>query len=179
MVGAVRVDEACRLMTVHSFSKITVEECLLDVELMHWPSSCCREVDCAHSRWFHHWGERLMEVNVGALGEASNNPSCLAAFQCTVRIQLVLEEPLPGDHIGLSGARHKCPRVVVLQGVELFLHRSQPLWVSEHGTDSGRWRCWCRRGGHVHILGIRLVNPSLRTRDHRVSLRWRGSRPSR
>jgi hypothetical protein len=54
------------------------------------------------------------------------------------------------------------------------LHRLLPVGVAE-GSTNCRWRWrWCRRDGHMRILGIGPVDPNLRTRDHRMP----GRRPS-
>jgi hypothetical protein len=44
MVRVVLVDEAGRLMAVDAFGEVTVQKSVLDVELMHWPPPCRREV---------------------------------------------------------------------------------------------------------------------------------------
>lgn len=53
MVGVFFVDEAGGLMAVDAFGKFAVEECILDVELVHRPSSNGGEVEhSADRRWF-------------------------------------------------------------------------------------------------------------------------------
>ena len=53
VVGVFFVDEAGWLMAVDAFSKFTVEECVLDVELVHRPSSNGGEVEQSADRhWF-------------------------------------------------------------------------------------------------------------------------------
>lgn len=37
MVRLSRIDEAGRLMAEHLFGKVTVQERVLDIELMYWP----------------------------------------------------------------------------------------------------------------------------------------------
>ena len=137
MVGVVRVNEPCRLMTIHAFGKITVQKGVFDVELVDWLSARCSEVQHgADGRRLDHRGEGLMEVDAGALGEPADDPSGLSTLQCAIRMQLVLEEPFAGDDIGLCGAGHERPRAVALQGVEFGLHRGQPLRITKSGADT-------------------------------------------
>lgn len=55
MVGAARVDETYRLVTVHTFGKLTMQECVLDVELVHRPlTSGGKMKHGAYCRWLDH-----------------------------------------------------------------------------------------------------------------------------
>jgi hypothetical protein len=65
--------------------------------------------------------------------------------ESTVRMELVLEDPLPGDDVGVRGSGNKRPCLVPLQGVELVLHGRKPLRVAESSPGrggQGRWRGW-------------------------------------
>lgn len=44
MIRVIHVDETCRLMAVDAFCEVAEQESVLDVELVHRPPSCCRQV---------------------------------------------------------------------------------------------------------------------------------------
>ena len=46
------------------------------------------------------WTESLSKVHTGALGEATENPTRLVPLKRSINIELVFEDPLPGDHVG-------------------------------------------------------------------------------
>lgn len=48
----------------------------------------------------------IVVVHSGALSEASKNPTSLAAIDRAVRGELVLEDPLVGNHVGARWKRH-------------------------------------------------------------------------
>lgn len=131
MIGAVGVDETSRLMAVDAFRQIAVQECILDVELMNRPASSRRKMQHrANGGWLDHRREGLMEVNPGSLREPADNPSCFASLERTIWVELVLEEPLAGDDIGMCWPWNECPCPIGLQGVEFFLHCRMPRRVS-------------------------------------------------
>jgi hypothetical protein len=86
------VDEARRLLTVHAFRQMAMEERVLDVELVDRPSARCSEVQhSADGRRLDHRGEGLMKINPWPLREAAHNLAGLVAFQRAVGMELVLE----------------------------------------------------------------------------------------
>jgi hypothetical protein len=64
------------------------------------------------------------------LTEASDHPARLAALECTIGAQLVLEHPFVGDGIGARRAQNELPSLVQLQSVKLFLHSRTPLRIT-------------------------------------------------
>lgn len=74
-------------------------------------------------------------LTTGALREAADDPSCLAPFQRAISVQLVLEEPLPGDGIGMRRSGHERPGAVGLKGVVLRLHSRKPLRITDGSSD--------------------------------------------
>jgi hypothetical protein len=48
----------------------------------------------------------------GALGEPSEDPTSLVPVKRVIRLELVLEDPLVGDHIGPRRLRNQVPCVV-------------------------------------------------------------------
>ena len=128
-VGA--VDEPRRLLAEHLLLEMTVEKGVRDVHLVHRPPARHRELeDGANRPWFDNRGEGVGEVDAGALTKAANHPAGLMTVKCAVRMELVLEDPLAGDDIGVARARNKLPRLVALQGIELLPHGREPQWVA-------------------------------------------------
>ena len=84
------------------------------------------------------WSEGVSEVDASTLSEATNDPTRFIAIKGTIRTELVFEDPLPGNHVGVPGARNKLPRLVAQQGIKLLLHRSHPEQVTKSGSNGGR-----------------------------------------
>ena len=107
IIGMSFVDEAGGLLIVHCLREIAVEKGVLDVELVNWPvASSCQVQDGADGRLLYNQRECLVEVEAGALREASDHPASLAALQGAVGIVLVLEDPLATDDIGIAWTRN-------------------------------------------------------------------------
>jgi hypothetical protein len=53
-----------------------------------------------------------MEVDAFTLPKTADHPMRLVTIKITIRMKLVLEDPLPGDDIGMSRTRNKLPHVV-------------------------------------------------------------------
>ena len=64
--------------------------------------------------------EGVGEVDAGTLPKAMNHPPCFVPLKSAVETQLMLEDPLPTDHIGVPWSWDELPCLVPLQGVELF-----------------------------------------------------------
>lgn len=55
-----------------------------------------------------------------------NHPPCFVSLENAVETQLMLENPLPADHIGVPWSWDEMPCLVSLQDVELFLRMNSP-----------------------------------------------------
>lgn len=97
------------------------------------PSGQCKCENCANGGGLHNWTEGLVEVHIGTLGEAAQDPACLVPLQGAVGEELVLEDPLARDNICLWRPPDEVPRVVLQKGAVFFLHSSPPI-----GVDFGR-----------------------------------------
>ena len=103
MIVAAGVVESCRLMIVHTFGKIAMQEHVLDVELIHQPLVSSSEMrHRAYCRRLDHQRDCLMEVDAWSLREPVDNPPRFTPFECPIGVELVFEQPLPGDDIGVS-----------------------------------------------------------------------------
>jgi hypothetical protein len=112
MIG---VDEPNRLLTEHLLLKMTMKESIRDVHLVHQPPARDRELkNCADGAGFNNGCKGVMEVDSFALPETTDHPTSLVMIECTIRMKLVLEDPLPGDDIGLRWSGNKLPRFVAM-----------------------------------------------------------------
>jgi hypothetical protein len=95
-----------------------------------------------------HWTKGLIVVDAGSLGEAPKNTTRLVPFQRTVRIELVLENPLVVDDVGANGVRDKIRSVVGDQCSKFFFHGMTPIQIDEVSLDGGGYRQQgrCRSG---------------------------------
>jgi hypothetical protein len=117
------------------------EEGVLDVELVHEPT--LGDSQSQHSPdggRLDDGAEGLIVVHPGALSEALEDPTSFISIKRAIRLELVLENPLTGDDIGLRRSRNQVPRAVRQHGL-ILLHSVTLVGVRERATDRGRdWR---------------------------------------
>ena len=127
MIRVGGVDEAGGLLAKHLLLKVAMEEGVGDIHLVDRPAARHSELEHGANRpGLDNRGECVGEVDAGTLAKATYDPTRLVALESAVRMELVLEDPLPGDDVGVTGSRNKLPRLVALQGVELLLHGCEP-----------------------------------------------------
>lgn len=132
MVGVRRVDEAARLLTVDAFGKVAVEECVLHVELMDRPAPASGEMEHHADRaGLDNRRESVGEVDARSLMKSSNDPPSLIPVQSAIGLQFVAKNPLATDDVGGGWLWNESPRSVALQGVELLLHRGEPVRIAD------------------------------------------------
>ena len=74
---------------------MTVEEGVLDIELVNWPSmGDGKAEDDVDRGGLDDGDECLIKINARLLREPTNNPSCLVASKSTIGGEFVLEDPL-------------------------------------------------------------------------------------
>ena len=61
--------------------------------------------------------EGVGEVDASTLLEGTNEPTHFVAIKGTIGMELVFEDPLPGNCIGVPGTGNKLPRPVAQQGI--------------------------------------------------------------
>jgi hypothetical protein len=77
------IDEARRLTTVHTFSKLAVKERVLYIKLVDEPQPLARRremQDGTDGSRLHDGGESLVEVDASTLSITPKDPSCFPAF---------------------------------------------------------------------------------------------------
>jgi hypothetical protein len=111
---------------------MTMEKGVGDVHLVNRPAARHGELEHGvNGPGLDNRGEGLSKINVGSLTKAANDPSRLMPIKSSVRMELVLEDPLPSDDVGMARSRNKLPCLVALQGIELVLHGREPQRVTE------------------------------------------------
>jgi hypothetical protein len=106
--------KATGLLAVNSLCQGTMEKRILHIKLVNRPSLGESQGEhSANRRRFDNWAESFREVNTGALYESPKNLERLVPFQSAISGELVLEDPLSGDNIGLAGTRHQVPSVIL------------------------------------------------------------------
>jgi hypothetical protein len=102
-----RVNKPNRLSAVDRLHQGAVEECVLHVELVDRPVPGQSESqNSPDGSMLDHRTEGLVVVNSGALGKALEHIASLVPLQGPIDMQLQLEDPFPGDHVGAMGTRH-------------------------------------------------------------------------
>ena len=130
-----------------------MKEGIGDVHLVHRPITGDLKVENrAYRAGLDDRSEGVGEVDAGTLSEATNDPARFIAIKGTIGTKLVLEDPLPGNHVGVPGTGNKLPRPVAQQGVKLLLHRSHPERVTKSGPNGGRQQRRHRGGRRMDVV---------------------------
>ena len=88
-------------------------------------------------------------------------------LQRTIRVELVLEQPLPSHNIGLLWTRNEVPSVVLEKGSELLFQSNPPIGVGEAAAEG--LRHWRQRRG-VEQWARRHPEATLRLSAHWVRI---------
>ena len=100
------------------------------------PSRQCEEdTDWLHAR---HRVEGIIVFNPLLLDEAARHQPRLVLDHRALLILLELEHPFEGDGAVAAGQWHQLPGVVLLDGLELLLHRRPPRRITLRFSISGR-----------------------------------------
>jgi hypothetical protein len=103
-VGVSRVDKPNGLSAVDRLRQGVVEEGVHHIELVDQPvPRQSQSQNSPDGGRLDHQTEGLIVVNPGALGEAPEHIAGLVPLQGPVAVQLHLEDPLPGHHVGAGG----------------------------------------------------------------------------
>jgi hypothetical protein len=107
------VNEAGGLRVIDDLRECVVEEGVLDVKLVH--GSTPGDSQSQHSPnegRLDDGAEGLVKVHPVALSEPPWDLTSLVTIKRAIRLELVVEDPLVGDDIGLRRPRNQFPRVV-------------------------------------------------------------------
>jgi hypothetical protein len=99
-----RVNEVDALGTVDRLDEGVMEKDILNIQLVHSPTP--RHGQSQHSvngGGLHDGVESFIVFHSEAPGEPLNDPTSLAPIQRTIRLEIVLKDPLVSHHIGPRG----------------------------------------------------------------------------
>ena len=135
MIWMCRVKKTSWLSAVDSLSQGTMEERIVDIQLMNRPVLVKSQAeDGANGGRLHIRTESFVEVDARSLSEPAKDPTRFVALEGSVGVELVFENPLAGDDVGVGRTRNKSPSVVGGEGLELILHRLTPQGIIESST---------------------------------------------
>jgi hypothetical protein len=117
-----------------------MEEGILDVELIDHPVPREGEgEDGLNGGELDDRTEGLIVVHSRALGETPEDPTGLVAVEGAICGQLMVKEPLVGDHVGAWWTQHQIPGVVGQQG-HVLLHSASGGRQGQHERRRGPGR---------------------------------------
>jgi hypothetical protein len=106
-----------------------------------WESSGEHRVN---SDRFYNWAESLVVVDSRALSETLKDPTGLIAIKGSVSTELVREDLLARDNVGVLRSGNQLPGPIADQDSVLFLHSRTPMRIGKHNTSGGGDRGRCR-----------------------------------
>jgi hypothetical protein len=107
MIRVIRIDEPSGLLKEHLFLEMTMEKSIGDIHLVHWPAARDRKLENRKNvAGFDNRSKGDMEVDTFMLSKTADHPARLVTIKSAIRMKLVLEDPLPGDDIGMMGTRN-------------------------------------------------------------------------
>uniref|UniRef100_J3LC31 Uncharacterized protein n=1 Tax=Oryza brachyantha TaxID=4533 RepID=J3LC31_ORYBR len=127
-----------------------MKKSILDVELVNGPLAGESEGEhCANCGGLDDETECLDKVIAWTLGETTKNPTCILALQRTVSKELVLEDPLLGENVGvLSRCTEQGPHVVT-QGS--LVETTVPHMAWSPCRDVQEKPGWSRMAQHLRV----------------------------
>jgi len=109
---------------------MAVKEGVLHIQLVDRPLSRGRDAeDDLNGSRLEDGAEGLVVVDAMALGEAVDDSASLVASQGAIGVELMPEDPLAGDHVGVGRMGNEAPGVVVDERLVLVSHSRAPLGV--------------------------------------------------
>ena len=119
-----------------------MEEGFLHVELVNNPpTGQSKREHCTDPGGLHHRAKGLVGVDAQALSEATKHPSSLLPLKGSINMELVLEDPLARDDVGVRRARYELPGVVLQKCLVFRFHCSPPIGIGKGAAEPPRnWR---------------------------------------
>src|SRR6185437_6972778 len=135
------INKTWRLLAINCLIKMTMEKSILDIQLMNRPvARGCNTQNCPDGTWFNNRTECLIIINAMLLRESPNNPTSFVTSKGTIRMILMLENPLSCHNISTGGPRNKTPSTIVNQGLKLICHSCSPAGISKRTVIIARNR---------------------------------------
>jgi len=108
------INKTWSLLAIDCLIKMTMEKSILDIQLMNRPvARGCNTQNCPDGTWFNNRTECLIIINAMLLRESPNNPTSFVTSKGTIRMILMLENPLSCHNISTRGPRNKTPSTIV------------------------------------------------------------------
>jgi len=141
------INKTWRLLAVDCLIKMTMKKSILDIQLMNRPMTRgCNTQNCPDCSWFNNRTESLIIVNAMLLRKSPNHPTSFVTSKRTIRMILMLENPLSCHDISTRRPRNKTPSTIVNQGLKLICHSCSPIRISKRTALIAR-----NRGGNDMI----------------------------
>jgi hypothetical protein len=99
---------------------------------------------CANNGRFYNPAEGLVVVDFGVLSETPKDPTSLVAIKGPVSTELVREDPLAGDNVGVLRLGNQLLGPIADQGSALFLRSRTSMGIDKRSTSGGGDRGRCR-----------------------------------
>jgi hypothetical protein len=178
VIWMLKVNKTSWLGAIDCLSQDTMEERIVDIQLMNRPVLMkCQAEDGADGGGLHNGTKSLVEIDARALSKSTKDPTRFVALKGTIRVKLVFEYPLALDDVGMRRAWNESPSVVGDEGLELVLHRTPPEGVVEGATVHR----WYRGDSSSRSLQVeaRLAKTAFRASAHAVAVdhgkSWNGA----
>jgi hypothetical protein len=96
-----------RLLTVNCFLKRAMEESIFDIELVNRPLRRDNYTeDCANGAGLNNRRESFIVVNAMLLRKTATNPASFIARKTTVRVEVLMKNPLTRNDVCTRRARN-------------------------------------------------------------------------
>jgi len=158
------INKTRRLLTIDCLIKMTMKKSILDLQLMNRPMTRGYNTqNYTDYSWFNNRTESLIIVNAMLLRKSPNHPTSFVTSKRTIKMILMLENPLSCHDISTRRPRNKTPSTIVNQGLKLICHSCSPIRISKSTAVIAR-----NRGGNDMIsrqvpIIDRLYGTSLKT----------------
>ena len=142
LIREFRISKTRRLTSVNSLRESAVEERILVVKLMNRLVTRERKREhCTNGGWLDDRAESFIEINTFALSKPSEHPTSFVSFQRTIRLQLVMVDPLASNDVSIARRINEIPSVVGEKSTILLNHSGMPIRILESTTIGLRyWR---------------------------------------
>jgi hypothetical protein len=121
-----------------------VEEDILHVKLLNGPvTGDSSSKHRTNGGRFYNRVECLIVVDSRALSETPKDPADLVAIKGPASAEVVHEDPLAGDNVGVLRPGNKLLGPIAHQG-SVLLHSCTPMWIVKRSTSRGQDRGRCQ-----------------------------------
>ena len=127
MIRKTRVNVSKGLLHINMFTEMAIKKCIFYIKLANGPFVCHNKrednMNCSGR------DDRAKSINVVKtryLCIALGNKTGFETFNRSVRQIFGLKHPFGTHNVGVDGSRNQNPGTIVLQGLNFFIHCSEP-----------------------------------------------------